>query len=87
MAQAQQGKVPALRLEGITKEFVGKVKANDNINLSVDHGQILSVLGENGALDIEKVHPVLYAPENRAYYGVGQYLGKAFFIGKQMKSH
>ena len=43
-----------------------------------------SVLGDKGSLDIEKVKPILYAPENRAYYGIGKCLGKAFSIGKQI---
>jgi hypothetical protein len=41
-----------------------------------------AVLGEKGMPDIEKVRPFLYAPESRGYYGVGEYLGKAFSIGK-----
>ncbi len=45
-----------------------------------------SVFGEDGAIDIEKIRPILYAPEVRAYYGVGRCLGKAFSIGKQIKS-
>lgn len=48
MSETQQDRVPAIRLEGITKRF-GNVTANDNINLCVEHGQILAVLGENGS--------------------------------------
>jgi flavin reductase (DIM6/NTAB) family NADH-FMN oxidoreductase RutF len=42
-----------------------------------------SVLTDGEALDIEKVKPALYAPENGAYYGVGERLGKAFCIGEE----
>jgi flavin reductase (DIM6/NTAB) family NADH-FMN oxidoreductase RutF len=41
-----------------------------------------AVLGENGLPDIEKVKPFLYAPEYRTYHGVGEFLGKAYSIGK-----
>ena len=40
--------VSAIRLQGITKRF-GPVVANDGINLEVERGQILSLLGENGS--------------------------------------
>ena len=40
--------VPAIELRGITKTF-GSVVANDNVNLKVNRGEILSVLGENGS--------------------------------------
>ena len=43
-----------------------------------------SVIGEDGLPDIKKVRPVLFAPESRAYYGVGEYLGKAFSIGMKI---
>ncbi|WP_240741176.1 ABC transporter ATP-binding protein [Deinococcus sp. Arct2-2] len=39
---------PALRLRGITKRFPGVV-ANDNVDLTVDAGEVLALLGENGA--------------------------------------
>lgn len=38
----------AIELKNVTKRF-GEVIANDNINLSVRKGEILSVLGENGS--------------------------------------
>lgn len=38
----------AIKLKNVTKRF-GKVIANDNINLSVKKGEILSILGENGS--------------------------------------
>jgi ABC-type uncharacterized transport system ATPase subunit len=39
---------PVLELRGITKTFPG-VLANDNINLSLEQGEIHALLGENGA--------------------------------------
>ena len=39
---------PILDLRGITKSFPG-VQANDHIDLTLNEGEILSILGENGA--------------------------------------
>ncbi len=39
---------PILQLKGITKQFPG-VLANDHINLTLNQGEILTLLGENGA--------------------------------------
>ena len=39
---------PLLELDGITKRF-GDVVANDEISVSVDHGEVHALLGENGA--------------------------------------
>ena len=60
---------------GLHIQFIGEI---------VDVKAEESVLGDKGSLDIEKVKPILYAPENRAYYGIGKCLGKAFSIGEQM---
>ncbi len=38
----------AIELKGISKSFAGKV-ANKNVNLTVNRGEILSILGENGS--------------------------------------
>ncbi|RJR46479.1 MAG: flavin reductase family protein [Deltaproteobacteria bacterium] len=60
---------------GLHTQFIGEVldvKADD------------SVLGEKGMADIEKVKPIVFGPEIRTYHGIGQYLGKAFSIGKEL---
>ena len=41
-------KKAAIELRGITKTF-GSVIANDNVDLDVNHGEILAILGENGS--------------------------------------
>ena len=41
--------VHAIELRGITKRFGAKVLANDHIDLALDRGEILSLLGENGS--------------------------------------
>ena len=38
----------AIRMEGVTKTF-GSIKANQNINLDIRYGEVLSLLGENGS--------------------------------------
>src|SRR5208337_3609437 len=58
---------------GIHTHFIGEI-----MDVKADE----SILGENGMPDILKVKPILYAPEVRLYYGVGQYLGQAHNIGK-----
>ena len=42
-----------------------------------------TVLGEEGLPDIKELRPFLYVPESRSYYGIGEYLGKAFSLGKE----
>ncbi|SEA08702.1 nucleoside ABC transporter ATP-binding protein [Oribacterium sp. KHPX15] len=39
----------AVSLRNITKTFVGTVLANNNVNLDIKKGEILSLLGENGS--------------------------------------
>jgi len=52
-------------------------------------GEILDVKGApevltDGRLDIEKIKPPIYDPAKNRYYGVGEYLAKAFRVGKGM---
>lgn len=53
-------------------------------------GEIMDVkidencLDNNGNPDITKVDPILFAPGNRAYFKVGEEVGKAFAIGKTL---
>lgn len=52
-------------------------------------GEILDVKGdadvlEEGRLDIEKIRPVIYDPARNRYFKVGEYLAKAFTVGKHL---
>ena len=44
----QLSNTPAVELINVTKRF-GKVVANDHVDLTVNKGEILSLLGENGS--------------------------------------
>lgn len=60
---------------GLHTMFVGEI-----IDIKVEE----SVLDENGNPDIEKIKPVVYGTGNRNYYSIGNNLGKAFSIGKDL---
>jgi flavin reductase (DIM6/NTAB) family NADH-FMN oxidoreductase RutF len=62
---------------GLHTQFVGEI---------MDVKVAESVLDENGLPDIEKVKPFIYASEIRKYYGLGGFIGKAFSIGKHLKT-
>ena len=54
-----------LKLNEISKSF-GPVKANSDINLTVNHGEILGLLGENGAgkTTLMNILTGLYKPDS-----------------------
>jgi len=61
---------------GLHTQFIGEimdVKAEE------------SVLNAEGIPDIEKVQPIIYAPSSSTYHGIGNKLGDAFSIGKDIK--
>lgn len=61
---------------GLHTLFVGEI-----MDVKADE----DVFGENGHPDIEKVRPLVFSPEARAYHGIGQYVGAAFSIGKEIR--
>ncbi len=61
---------------GLHTQFIGEI-----LDIKADKG----VLDQNGQLDIEKVKPILYAPEANRYFGIGTFLGNAFSIGQNVK--
>ena len=58
---------------GLHTQFIGQIMDTKIDELALD---------ENNVPDIKKIKPILYTPEVRAYYAVGECLGKAFSIGK-----
>lgn len=58
---------------GLHTQFVGEV-----LDVKVDE----ELLDASGLPDMERVAPVVFAPETRGYFGVGRHLGMGFSIGK-----
>jgi flavin reductase (DIM6/NTAB) family NADH-FMN oxidoreductase RutF len=59
---------------GLHTQFVGEVvdvKAED------------SVMAQGGLVDIAKVKPLSFAPDTQGYYGIGNFIGQAFSVGKE----
>ncbi len=67
--------VQALEL-GLHTQFIGEV-----LDVKAEE----SVLDRYGRVDITRVRPMLFAPDVRGYYAVGEFLGKAFTVGKQLE--
>jgi len=61
---------------GLHTQFIGEI-----VDIKADE----AALTENGRLSIERVKPILFAPDDRAYYGVGRHLGQAFSIGRELQ--
>jgi flavin reductase (DIM6/NTAB) family NADH-FMN oxidoreductase RutF len=62
---------------GLHTQFVGEVmdvKAED------------SVMANGGLLEITKIKPLVFAPDTQAYYGIGNFIGQAFLVGKGIGS-
>ena len=60
---------------GLHTQFIGEI-----LDVKVDD----DVLGENGLPDVEKLQPIIFAPEIGTYHGMGRPIGKAFSIGKEI---
>ena len=63
----------ALRLEGISKRF-GEVTANNNVNMVLYKGEILSILGENGSgkTTLMNIIDGIYKPDEGEIYVDGK---------------
>ncbi len=59
---------------GLHTEFIGEI-----MDVKADE----TVLGKSEVTDVEKLKPVMFAPDIASYYGVGRHIGKAFSIGKR----
>ena len=58
---------------GLHTQFVGEVvdvKAED------------SVMAKGSLVDITKVKPLVFAPDTQGYYGIGNFAGQAFSVGR-----
>jgi hypothetical protein len=45
----------------------------------------VDVLDANGNIDIEKVKPIIFALSSKTYHGIGEKIGDAWSIGKDIK--
>ncbi|MCK4460753.1 MAG: flavin reductase, partial [candidate division Zixibacteria bacterium] len=59
---------------GLHTQFIGEI-----MDVKVEE----DMLGKDGLPDIKKVKPIVYAPSSRVYFGVGEFLGNAYTIGKK----
>jgi flavin reductase (DIM6/NTAB) family NADH-FMN oxidoreductase RutF len=59
---------------GLHTHFVGEI-----LDVRIEE----SFLTDEGAPDIEKIRPIVFCPEILKYYSIGDFLGKAFRIGKR----
>ncbi len=76
MGETIVNKTLALELKNITKAF-GKVVANKNVNLNLNKGEILSILGENGSGKTTLMNMIsgIYYPDE----------GQIFINGEEVK--
>jgi flavin reductase (DIM6/NTAB) family NADH-FMN oxidoreductase RutF len=61
---------------GVHTQFIGEI-----MDVKVDE----ACLTADGKADMAKVRPILFGPGARSYHGVGEFLGQAFSIGKELK--
>ncbi len=59
---------------GLHTQFIGEIK-----DVKVED----SCLGADNFPDVEKLQPFMFAPGNRNYYSLGEFLGKAFSAGRE----
>ncbi len=59
---------------GLHTQFIGEI-----LDVKVDE----AVLDDKGQPDAGKVKPVVFSPGDRAYHGLGEFLGQAFSIGRE----
>jgi flavin reductase (DIM6/NTAB) family NADH-FMN oxidoreductase RutF len=60
---------------GLHTQFIGEI-----LDVKADQ----AVLDQDGRPHIERIKPLIFATGPRAYYGIGECLGEAFSIGKEI---
>jgi flavin reductase (DIM6/NTAB) family NADH-FMN oxidoreductase RutF len=68
-------KVVAVHELGLHTQFIGEI-----LDVKADE----SVLTSEGAIDLELLKPILYAMGMQGYYAVGELVGKAYTIGREI---
>ncbi|MFZ5799651.1 MAG: flavin reductase family protein [Thermodesulfobacteriota bacterium] len=59
---------------GLHTQFVGEIQ-----DTKIDE----SALDGDGGPDIEKIRPLIFSPGSQSYHGIGEFIGKAFKVGKK----
>jgi flavin reductase (DIM6/NTAB) family NADH-FMN oxidoreductase RutF len=57
---------------GLHTQFIGEI-----LDVKAEE----AVVGPGDVVDIKKVKPLVFAPDAQAYYGVGDFLSRAFVVG------
>jgi len=58
---------------GVHTQFVGEV-----LDAKVEE----SALGMGTSVDLKKIKPLIFVPDNQDYYGIGNFVGKVFSVGQ-----
>lgn len=61
---------------GLHTQFVGEI-----VDCKIDE----SMVDGDGGPDIEKIRPLVFSPGTQKYHGVGEFIGKAFKVGKEVR--
>lgn len=61
---------------GLHTQFIGEI-----LDIKVDD----DIVKDDNPL-VEQIKPLIYSPDNLSYYGVGEYIAKAFSVGKDVSS-
>lgn len=67
--------VVAVHELGLHTQFIGEIK-----DVKVDD----ALLGDDGRMDLDRLRPLLFMPDQQAYHAVGAFVGKAFSLGKSL---
>lgn len=59
-------------------QFIGEIQ---DVKINED------CIDENGNVDMVKANPVIFTPEVRSYYALGEKIGEAFTMGKEIKEN
>ena len=57
---------------GLHTQFVGEI-----LDVKVEE----MAMGSGGLADIKKIRPLVFTPDTQSYYGIGNFIGRAFSIG------
>jgi flavin reductase (DIM6/NTAB) family NADH-FMN oxidoreductase RutF len=60
---------------GLHTQFIGEI-----LDVKIDE----NMLEEDSKTDIEKIRPLIFSAISGKYHGIGEFLGKAFSIGKKI---